>query len=259
MAAHAVSRPFALDRFPPSPGPAKYHVRIPQTRPACLRPAQQVAQVIPVELPATLKFLHQARGVESGLRLPELQHYEAADERLIERSDGEHAEIVDVARFVPLIAGANFLGKYLGEREAHDLGVPADYLGFFATAFAKSEKAIAILAAAEGGHLLFAQRPSAGKDMIALLKEVLEKVAGKGGGTLDFARGRLIEGVARRKGCFACKRTVAGKRAREVTTLRASPCVERRISRDAEILPLSIGRELQPPSARPPRSPDLRS
>src|SRR5467141_4044039 len=73
-------------------------------------------------------------------------------------------------------------------------GVPADYLGFFATAFAKSEKAIAILAAAEGGHLLFAQHPSAGKDMNALLKEVLEKVAGKGGGTRDLDRGRLNDG-----------------------------------------------------------------
>src|SRR5229473_2477240 len=54
-------------------------------------------------------------------------------------------------------------------------GVPADSLGFFATAFAKSEKAIALLAASEGGHLLFAQHPSAGKDMNALLKQVLER------------------------------------------------------------------------------------
>jgi len=72
-------------------------------------------------------------------------------------------------------------------------GVPADYLGFFATAFAKSEKAIVLLAAAEGGHLLFAQHLSAGKDMSALLKQVLEKVAGKGGGTRDFARGKLAD------------------------------------------------------------------
>ena len=72
-------------------------------------------------------------------------------------------------------------------------GVPADYLGFFATAFAKSEKAIALLAASEGGHLLFAQHPSAGKDMNALLKQVLERSSGKGGGTRDFARGRLTE------------------------------------------------------------------
>jgi alanyl-tRNA synthetase len=73
-------------------------------------------------------------------------------------------------------------------------GVPADYLGLFATEFSKSEKAIAFLAAAEGGHLLFAQHSSAGKDMSALLKQVLEKFGGKGGGTRDFARGRLTDG-----------------------------------------------------------------
>jgi alanyl-tRNA synthetase len=72
-------------------------------------------------------------------------------------------------------------------------GVPDDYLGFFATAFAKSENAIALLAAADGGHLLFAQHPSAGKDMNALLKRVLEKMGGKGGGTSDFARGKLSD------------------------------------------------------------------
>ena len=70
-------------------------------------------------------------------------------------------------------------------------GVPADYLGFFATALAKSEKAVALLAAPEGGHVLFAQHPSAGHDMNALLKQVVEKLGGKGGGTHDFARGRL--------------------------------------------------------------------
>src|SRR5256884_7089564 len=75
-------------------------------------------------------------------------------------------------------------------------GVSADYLGFFATAFAKSEKAIALLCTVEGGHLLFAQHPSAGKDMNSLLKQVLEKAGGKGGGTRDFARGRLNEGAS---------------------------------------------------------------
>src|SRR6266852_5073744 len=33
-------------------------------------------------------------------------------------------------------------------------GVPADYLGFFATEISKSEKAVALLAAADGGHLV---------------------------------------------------------------------------------------------------------
>ncbi len=70
-------------------------------------------------------------------------------------------------------------------------GVAADYLGFFATEIAKSEKTVALLSTMEDGHLLFAQHPLAEKDMSALLKQVLEKVGGKGGGTRDFARGRL--------------------------------------------------------------------
>jgi alanyl-tRNA synthetase len=75
-------------------------------------------------------------------------------------------------------------------------GVSADYLGFFATAFAKSEKTIALLGTVEGGHVLFAQHPSAGRDMNSLLKQVLEKAGGKGGGTRDFARGRLNDGAS---------------------------------------------------------------
>jgi len=69
--------------------------------------------------------------------------------------------------------------------------VPAEYLGFFATAIAKSERTVALLALSDGGHLVFAQHPSSGKDMNALLKQVLEKFGGKGGGTRDFARGRV--------------------------------------------------------------------
>ena len=41
-------------------------------------------------------------------------------ERLVERPRGEHAEIVDVARLVALIAGADFLGKDFGQRKADD-------------------------------------------------------------------------------------------------------------------------------------------
>jgi alanyl-tRNA synthetase len=74
-------------------------------------------------------------------------------------------------------------------------GVPSDYLGFFATEFVKSEKAVALLAAADGGNLHFAQHPSSGRDMSALLKQVFEKVGGKGGGTRDFARGKLNDGA----------------------------------------------------------------
>jgi alanyl-tRNA synthetase len=69
--------------------------------------------------------------------------------------------------------------------------VAPEYLGFFAGEIAKSEKSIALLAAAGGGHVLFAEHPSAGKDVSDLLKQVLEKLGGKGGGTRDFARGRM--------------------------------------------------------------------
>ena len=71
--------------------------------------------------------------------------------------------------------------------------VPAEYLGFFATTFAKTEKAIALVAGLETGQLIFAQHSSAGKDMNALLKRVLGLTGGKGGGTRDFARGKLAD------------------------------------------------------------------
>ena len=69
--------------------------------------------------------------------------------------------------------------------------VPSEYLGFFGTAAARNEKAVALLGLSGAGDLLFAQHAAAGKDMNALLKQVLEKFAGKGGGTRDFARGKL--------------------------------------------------------------------
>jgi alanyl-tRNA synthetase len=72
-------------------------------------------------------------------------------------------------------------------------GVPIEYLGFFATELAKSEKTIALLAEKNSGQLLFAQNSSSGKDMNTLLKRVFEKLGGKGGGTRDFARGKLAD------------------------------------------------------------------
>jgi alanyl-tRNA synthetase len=87
--------------------------------------------------------------------------------------------------------------------------VPADYLGFFGTELARSEKTIAFLATKDDGHLLFAQHPSAGKDMNALLKLVLEKVGGKGGGTRDFARGRLHNGTSAEQALSLAKEMLA--------------------------------------------------
>jgi len=87
-------------------------------------------------------------------------------------------------------------------------GVAPEYLNLFATELVKSEKTIALLAAKEEGNLLFAQHPSAGNDMNALLKKVHERFGGKGGGTRDFARGKLSD-AAQADGALAlAKETV---------------------------------------------------
>ncbi len=69
--------------------------------------------------------------------------------------------------------------------------VEPEFLGYFATEIAKTNKSVALLARRGCGHVFFAQHPTVGADMNALLKQVLAKAGGKGGGTRDFARGRL--------------------------------------------------------------------
>lgn len=86
-------------------------------------------------------------------------------------------------------AAANGDGLRIISRVFQD--VAADYLGFFGTTITKTDKTAALLGLADGGDLLFAQHAASGKDMNALLKHVLEKFGGKGGGTHDFARGKL--------------------------------------------------------------------
>lgn len=68
-----------------------------------------------------------------------------------------------------------------------------EYLSQLATQLAKFEKTIAVLARFPCGHVILAQHPSAGNDMTALLKQILARYAGKGGGARDFARGRLAD------------------------------------------------------------------
>ena len=72
-------------------------------------------------------------------------------------------------------------------------GADPEYLGVLATQLATHERCIALLIRDEDGHAVFAQNPSADQDMSALLKAVLQKVGGKGGGTRDFARGRMVD------------------------------------------------------------------
>ena len=72
-------------------------------------------------------------------------------------------------------------------------GVVPEYLQFYATALARSEKVLVLFAVHESGALLFAQHPAAGHDVNALLQKVLRQFGGKGGGSKDFARGVISD------------------------------------------------------------------
>jgi alanyl-tRNA synthetase len=86
----------------------------------------------------------------------------------------------------------------------------AEYLGAYATALAKAERTVALLGRTPCGHLFFAQHPSAGKDMNALLKQVAEEFGAKGGGTKDFARGRLSDPAVMEKALARARALVGG-------------------------------------------------
>ena len=90
-------------------------------------------------------------------------------------------------------------------------GVEPEFLGFFAAEIAKSEKSIALLARVGCGHLIFAQHPTAAKDMSALVKQVLEKVGGKGGGTRDCARGKLNDSAQAKMALAVARENLASQ------------------------------------------------
>jgi alanyl-tRNA synthetase len=72
-------------------------------------------------------------------------------------------------------------------------GAHAELLLPLATEIAKNERTIALLVLEESGQLVFAQHPTASKDLAALLMSVLASHAGKGGGNKDFVRAKLAD------------------------------------------------------------------
>lgn len=97
-------------------------------------------------------------------------------------------------------------------------GVEPGYLAPFATQLTQAENTVALLVHQDSGNIVFAQHPSAGMDMNGLLRQVLEKLGGKGGGTRDFARGRLNDGAQSAPALDAARRIV-----QPGTTKTASP------------------------------------
>jgi alanyl-tRNA synthetase len=92
---------------------------------------------------------------------------------------------------------------------AFDAASQPEYLNYFAAQLAKSEKAIALLGRSVCGHLIFSQHATAGQDMNALLKQVLAQFTGKGGGTRDFARGKLSDAAQAEKAVALAERLVS--------------------------------------------------
>ena len=88
-------------------------------------------------------------------------------------------------------------------------GAHPELLQPLATEIAKSERTVALLALAESGQLVFAQHPSVGKDLGAVLKSVLAVHAGKGGGSKDFVRAKLADAGASAAALELAKRLVA--------------------------------------------------
>jgi alanyl-tRNA synthetase len=91
-----------------------------------------------------------------------------------------------VTAIQPQADGSRFIIEVLPEESA-ELLLP------LATELAKHDRTVALLIHAATGQLVFAQNPTTGNDLAALLREVLAAVPGKGGGTHDFARAKLID------------------------------------------------------------------
>jgi alanyl-tRNA synthetase len=128
-------------------------------------------------------------------------HFKTVKSLLQRLAEMDAAAVLSVAQ--PGASGLRVIAR------AFDEASQADYLSYFATQLAKSEKTIALLGRSACGHLIFAQHRSAGKDMNALLKRVLEQFAGKGGGTRDFARGKLSDAAQAEKAVALAERLVS--------------------------------------------------
>ena len=112
-------------------------------------------------------------------------HFKTARALLQRVAESDAASVLQAAK--PAQNGLRVIARTFDEDSQ------PEYLGHFATQLAKSEKTVALLSRSADGHLLFSQHPEAGKDMNALLKQVLAQFPGKGGGTRDFARGKLAD------------------------------------------------------------------
>jgi alanyl-tRNA synthetase len=133
------------------------------------------------------------------------QEMHAAAERLVAERDAHFAALraslqqLAEAEAAVALPAAKVAGDGLRVVERVFTAVQPDFPGLFASALTKREGVVALLAAEDSGQLFFAQHTAGSRDMAALLKRVLAEIGGKGGGTKDFARGKLSDVTAVRK------------------------------------------------------------
>lgn len=134
----------------------------------------QTASLLSCGLPgvpaSVAKILEERRAQHSGVKRMEERLAELEAKALLASSKGPSA---------PRIASA-----------ALEDATPA-YLALLAAKITAEANAIALLASRASGHVVFAQTKGASADMGALLREVFSGFGGKGGGTKDFAQGKL--------------------------------------------------------------------
>jgi alanyl-tRNA synthetase len=89
-------------------------------------------------------------------------------------------------------------------------GAHPELLQPLATEIAKNERTVALLVFEESGQLVFAQHPTVGKDLGAVLKSVLAAHPGKGGGSKDFVRAKLADPRASAAALEQARSLIAG-------------------------------------------------
>ena len=78
----------------------------------------KLLEVGPIEVLAIRKLGDEPVGVERILGLPQLEHDESSDKRLIERTSRKDTKIIDVPCFVALITGPYLFGDDFFKRKA---------------------------------------------------------------------------------------------------------------------------------------------
>jgi len=111
----------------------------------------------------------------------------AAVEKLMAERDEHHKGLRTVLQQLAEVRGLAAIQAATPSDVHAELALP------LATEVAKNEKTVALLIHEESGQIVFAQHPSSGKDLQAILKQVLAKTPGKGGGSRDFVRAKLSD------------------------------------------------------------------